>query len=633
MKKIIITLSLILSSILLFGQTPILPVIDSLTPFGITVPAHKQIILDQQTKNLWVLTQKANANQSLSQVTKVNPNTISNGGLNIPYSGNLLESIYLLGDKSTKGVIFDTLLTFMARSINPTDSAYSELDINNYEFNSNTSNYESTLGTHIVSNINYVELQSWTALSGSDKSVTLNIDTTKVSVYSYDIPTFGGIEYGGDYSMNYTDRSLVDKGYINKGMIYLEGGVVDGTTGGVGIARGNNSLINNGSLGIARDGGIITSASDGIASGGGATLTNVSHGFAYNGSTITSGYGFATEGSIIDGSMGLARAGGNIKNNSFGMATQGGLIDNSNGYATNGGQLIGGSFGLVSGGVLSGGSKGLVADAGSIISVSSFGLVGSSGELSNGSNGIAIGNASLKGNSYGVSLYGSTIDTTSFGIAVQSSQITNASTGYGFVGGIIRGSSKGIAFNGGSILSGSDGIIFNGGSIKNSSNGISVASTLDYGSQYSIALGDNSKISQSDYTYSIGHTNLIDASNGSFCQGYNDTIITSSGAIVFGNDNDLSGSNSSFLLGYNNRLTSSLNSAFINISDKTYDNYTGVTLLGKRVIVPDNNIAPISATSEGITGEVRFTATGIYICLVGGSDGAATWIKCVGTTF
>lgn len=44
--------------------------------------------------------------------------------------------------------------------------------------------------------------------------------------------------------------------------------------------------------------------------------------------------------------------------------------------------------------------------------------------------------------------------------------------------------------------------------------------------------------------------------------------------------------------------------------------------------VPSLNIAPSSATATGNAGEIRFTATGIFICTA-----SNTWIKCVGATF
>jgi parallel beta-helix repeat protein len=42
----------------------------------------------------------------------------------------------------------------------------------------------------------------------------------------------------------------------------------------------------------------------------------------------------------------------------------------------------------------------------------------------------------------------------------------------------------------------------------------------------------------------------------------------------------------------------------------------------------DMNIPPVSATATGARGEIRFTSTGIYICIATNS-----WIKCVGATF
>jgi hypothetical protein len=44
--------------------------------------------------------------------------------------------------------------------------------------------------------------------------------------------------------------------------------------------------------------------------------------------------------------------------------------------------------------------------------------------------------------------------------------------------------------------------------------------------------------------------------------------------------------------------------------------------------VPTLNIAPSSATATGTTGEIRFTAAGIFICTA-----TNTWIKCVGASF
>lgn len=38
--------------------------------------------------------------------------------------------------------------------------------------------------------------------------------------------------------------------------------------------------------------------------------------------------------------------------------------------------------------------------------------------------------------------------------------------------------------------------------------------------------------------------------------------------------------------------------------------------------------APATATSTGVAGEIRFTATGVYICI-----STNTWIKCTGATF
>jgi lysophospholipase L1-like esterase len=46
------------------------------------------------------------------------------------------------------------------------------------------------------------------------------------------------------------------------------------------------------------------------------------------------------------------------------------------------------------------------------------------------------------------------------------------------------------------------------------------------------------------------------------------------------------------------------------------------------IISTDINTAPSSATDTGTTGEIRFTSTGIYICIA-----TNTWIKCVGATF
>jgi hypothetical protein len=38
--------------------------------------------------------------------------------------------------------------------------------------------------------------------------------------------------------------------------------------------------------------------------------------------------------------------------------------------------------------------------------------------------------------------------------------------------------------------------------------------------------------------------------------------------------------------------------------------------------------APVTATSTGVAGQVKFTATGIYICIT-----PNVWIKCTGATF
>lgn len=88
--------------------------------------------------------------------------------------------------------------------------------INNVYFDGSASNYDFTFGD--VSGGGGNELGNFSVKALTDISLissgTINIDFTSASTIT-DSGTNGGIRYAADYSNNYVDRSLIDKGYLD----------------------------------------------------------------------------------------------------------------------------------------------------------------------------------------------------------------------------------------------------------------------------------------------------------------------------------------------------------------------------------------------------------------------------------
>jgi len=84
---------------------------------------------------------------------------------------------------------------------------------------------------------------------GTEYTTTLQLSGGSGSEIASDNPTFVGIEYGADYSANYTSRSLVDKGYVDG----LAGIPLSGTVSGSPVT-GNIEFQNNKGLDFGHTG-------------------------------------------------------------------------------------------------------------------------------------------------------------------------------------------------------------------------------------------------------------------------------------------------------------------------------------------------------------------------------------------
>lgn len=193
-------------------------------------------------------------------------------------------------------------------------------------------------------------------------------------------------------------------------------------------------------------------------------------------------------------------------------------------------------------------------------------------------------------------------------------------------------SGLGIGTNGSTIGSGSIGITTSSGNLLNGSVGLaSTSGKLDGCGYYNVAVASS----------------FARASTGLTLSAY-DSVYTKSGdsrtawvTSVNGVRNkvkwtsNLSGDYASRVFIVNSDTTNytdcsdiiSLNAS----SGIDYSNKSGLTIIGKQLDLPDvvQSIAPSSATSAGRQGEVRITSAGIFICIVGGTEGNATWIKCL----
>lgn len=68
-------------------------------------------------------------------------------------------------------------------------------------------------GVNISSNDGQIQFIHYNAGAGGNTSITITTGST--AIVDSTIPTFEGVKYGQDFSANYTERSLIDKGYAD----------------------------------------------------------------------------------------------------------------------------------------------------------------------------------------------------------------------------------------------------------------------------------------------------------------------------------------------------------------------------------------------------------------------------------
>jgi len=87
-------------------------------------------------------------------------------------------------------------------------------------------------GVSEISSIQY--LTSGTSIQmrwdGGGDSTVFNVNNTDFVSLSSTKSAFGGLSYGADYSLNYSDRSLIDLGYFNSNNRYVTGGTYNNST-------------------------------------------------------------------------------------------------------------------------------------------------------------------------------------------------------------------------------------------------------------------------------------------------------------------------------------------------------------------------------------------------------------------
>lgn len=138
---------------------------------------------------------------------------------------------------------------------------------NNVIIGTNHANYETQFKTTTTTTL----MEFWNKATGDKRSINIGL----TGMYILDEAGQKGLEYSADYSANFTDRSLVDKGYVDSAIIPADGNglydgsgelsgptVVDGT-----ISTHNLSFANIGEWGVAAEEVIIGSNSDIVLNG------------------------------------------------------------------------------------------------------------------------------------------------------------------------------------------------------------------------------------------------------------------------------------------------------------------------------------------------------------------------------
>jgi len=191
--------------------------------------------------------------------------------------------------------------------------------------------------------------------------------------------------------------------------------------------------------------------------------------------------------------------------------------------------------------------------------------------------------------------------------------------------GVVDENSNGIAISD-AILTNSYGLVMDDGIMTNS---------------YGVVTGSNNILNA--YAYVLGYNNYIEKCDA-LTISRNDTIIGNSVGIDKG-DTYIS------LAGYYNNITSTIpdvvnrsmllvsdtsnitncnNFVGINLQNKTYENLDNTTVIDRELLLPGvvSSTAPASATDTGIKGEIRITATHIYVCV-----DTNTWVRSELTTW
>lgn len=105
--------------------------------------------------------------------------------------------------------------------------------------------------SYVQTLVNGVNIGAYSQSSGNETKLTFNTTTSEISsTYS----TYAGLTYNADYSANYTNRSLVDKGYVAS---YVTGGFVPYTGATGALTMGANNIY------FAANSGIDTTATGG----------------------------------------------------------------------------------------------------------------------------------------------------------------------------------------------------------------------------------------------------------------------------------------------------------------------------------------------------------------------------------
>lgn len=142
---------------------------------------------------------------------------------------------------------------------------------NNVIIGTNHANYETQFKTTTTTTL----MEFWNKATGDKRSINIGL----TGMYILDEADQKGLEYSADYSANFTDRSLVDKGYVDSAIIPADGNglydgsgelsgptVVDGT-----VSTYDLAFANIGAFGVAAE-EVIIGSNSGIVLNGNVTL-------------------------------------------------------------------------------------------------------------------------------------------------------------------------------------------------------------------------------------------------------------------------------------------------------------------------------------------------------------------------